>query len=281
MTLVSNFDAPAEHVGELRLRRFRLGELTGDAHDEIARHTAGCGACRARLESLGDEQKAFEQEIPFARFAGGVERAHRVPGASRPEVQWRARPRRRFALYTVMSGLAAAAALVLVVSLPRAHRDGDAGHPARNNIKGGARLALVRIGGGEPREASASGVESLRPGESLRLGYRTPDPAFVAVLSIDDAGVVTPLYPEHGPSLPAAPSAQPTFLPDSIELTGHGRERVYLVLTDQPLGIEQLAAAVKGTFARAGGDLGTLAVPSLPPSAAPGLEVHSWLFAKP
>jgi hypothetical protein len=279
MSLVSNFktpDAPGEHVGELRLRRFRLGELRGDAHEEIARHTAGCGACRARLDGLGEEQKAFEQEIPFARFAGGVERAHRVPGATRPEVPWRVRPHRRFALMTTIGGLAAAAALALVVGLPRHQDPGSA--RAHNAIKGGARLAVARIAGDEPRDARSSGAESLRAGERLGLGYRTDTPAFVAVLSIDDAGAVTPLYPERGLSLPAAPSAQPTFLPQSVELTGHGRERVYLVLTDQPIAIEQLAAAVKGTFARAGGNLGTLAVPSL---AAPGLEVHSWLFAKP
>ena len=79
MTLVENRDPLSPHVAELRLRRFRLGELAGPDHEDIARHTTDCGPCRARLKSLDDEQRSFEREIPFERFAGGVERARRVP----------------------------------------------------------------------------------------------------------------------------------------------------------------------------------------------------------
>jgi hypothetical protein len=104
MTLVAHPDEPPMvHVGELRLRRFRIGELAGAEREDVARHTAECGQCRARLRTLDDEQRQFERDIPFDRFAGGVERAQRVP---------RARPRRVWTLGAVT--LAAAAGLVLV-----------------------------------------------------------------------------------------------------------------------------------------------------------------------
>jgi hypothetical protein len=275
----SSFDAPRAHVGELRLRRFRLGEFAGAEHDEIAQHTAVCAMCRARLDGLADEQRAFEQEIPFARFAGGVERAHRVPAAARPAVEWHARPRRRFAGYALMSGLAAAAALVLVVGLPLVRKDGPIHPRTPNGIKGGAREGSARIADASGHnQRTASSAETLRADDWLRLGFRSDAPAFVAALAIDDAGVVTPLYPESGASLAVAPGREASYLPQAIQLTGHGRERVYLVLADQPFTIEALAAATKAAYQQASGDLALMPTPAL---AGATSEAFTWLFGKP
>jgi hypothetical protein len=274
MTLVSDgLASPRSHVGELRLRRFQLGELAGHEREEVERHTATCGVCRTRLDGVKDEQRAFEQELPFARFAGGVEHARRVPGSARPEVEWRSRPRRRAFTMMTMGGLAAA--LALVVGLPLL-RPG-----AHNNLKGGphregnARIAAA--GGGDQRSPDPTGLERLRAGERLRLGYRTDAPAFVAALSVDDAGMVTALYPEAGASLAAAIAREPAYLPGSLELTGRGRERVYVVLSERPLEVEALGAAVKAAYARAHGDLATMTAPAVD---AP-TDVSSWLFEKP
>ncbi len=73
----------AGHPGELELRRRRAGELTSAAMLAIDEHVATCPACRLRLRALDDEQRRFETEISFDRFAAGVERAARVP-ARRP-----------------------------------------------------------------------------------------------------------------------------------------------------------------------------------------------------
>jgi hypothetical protein len=282
MTLVSDgLTSPRPHVGELRLRRFQLGELPDSEREEVARHTAACGACRLRLDGLGDEQRAFAQEIPFARFAGGVERARRVPGSARPEVEWSSRPRRRAFSMMTMGGLAAAAALVLAVGLPRVRDDGGkAGAPVtHNNLKGAHREGSARIAAtsGEQRTADPMALERLQAGERVRLGYRSDAPGFVAALSIDDAGVVTPLYPEAGPSLAAAVAREPAYLPDALELTGHGRERVYVVLSEQPFTVEALGAAVRTAYEGARGDLAAMTAPAIGAPAA----ISSWLFAKP
>jgi hypothetical protein len=270
------------HVGELRLRCFRLGELTGEAHTAVARHTAECPGCRARLETLDAEQRAFSNEIPFARFAGGVERAARVPRASTSH------PRRWL---VGSAGLAAAAAAALLLVRPaddhRAdlavadHTGAGATAARRNRLKGGAPLGNIRIaaaGGTAQRSAAPGATVTLTAGDRLRLGYRAPGPAHLVALSIDDAGQVTPLYPESGPgrAVPAAP-ADLAYLPDSLELTGRGRERVYLFLAPRPFTVEAAAAAVREAYAAAG-DLYKMKEPALAPGEA---DVTSWLFVKP
>ena len=69
--------AEDEHIGELTLRRRRAGEALGADGPAIEAHATSCADCRARIRALDDEQRRFEQEISFDRFAAGVERAAR------------------------------------------------------------------------------------------------------------------------------------------------------------------------------------------------------------
>ena len=66
-----------EHIGELTLRRRRAGEALGPDGPAIEAHATACADCRARIRALDDEQRRFEEEISFDRFAAGVERAAR------------------------------------------------------------------------------------------------------------------------------------------------------------------------------------------------------------
>lgn len=261
MTLVENVPpGVGQHVGELRLRRFRLGELTGADHDEIARHTSDCGPCRARLKSLEEEQRQFQRDISFERFAGGVERARRVP---------RVLPRRLWTFGVV--GLAAAAALTLVV-----------GKPNQVRLKGTATEATVRIGkadGTDQRPAAAGSLQALQPGELLRIGYRAGAPAHLVAVSIDDAGSVTPLYPDHGPGLSVEPRPEVRYFPDSIYLTGHGRERVFVLLAEHPLSVAEVEKAARAAHESAHGDL--QAISSVNVEGRGRVEQFTWLFAKP
>jgi hypothetical protein len=260
---------PGGHVGELRLRRFRLGELPDGDREQVARHTAECPGCRTRLDALGDEQRAFEREIPLHRFSGGVERAARVPRAtSRP---------RRFWLAGSLGFAAAAAGLLLV------YRPAIAPERGSNNLKGGGPLASVRIAAadGSTQRSAPPGVEvHLQAGERLRLGYRAPAAGHLVALTVDEGGQVTPLYPERGPGLPVAPQgAALTYLPGSVELTGAGRERLYLFFAERPFTVDDAAAATRAAFDRSGrGDLGKMAVPALTSGSA---QVFTWLFWKP
>jgi putative zinc finger protein len=249
------------HLGELRLRRFRLGELPATEREEIERHADGCGSCRARLRALDDEQRQFERRIPFERFAAGVERAQRVPRAGAVS-RWR-RPTLVAAL-----GLAAAAAAGLIGVVPRA---------PSNRIKGATDAeAVLRVSGsgGEQHAVAPGGRLALRAGERVRLGVRSDAAGYLCAVSIDDAGVVTPLYPEHGAALPAPDGPAVSYLPDSLEFTGRGRERVFLVLGTHRFTVEEVAEAARAAYHRAHGDLDALG--SLGTDAT-----FTWLLRKP
>jgi hypothetical protein len=268
------------HWGELALRRFRAGEFAPAEADAIGAHTARCVRCRARLTAIDDEQRGFERAIPFERFAGGVERAARVPGPQR------GRSRLRSAWLVPALSLAAAAAFMLVVRT-RPHDEAA----EFNHRKGGAVDAQLRIAaadGQAQRALVAGGTEKLRPGDRLRIGYETDRPRHLVALSIDDQNVVTALYPDSGTSLAGASvrveiTSGTVYLPDSIELTGAGHERIFLLIADGPFSVESAVTAVRASRTAAGaGKLGAMtnettirALDALAPRA------FTWLLEKP
>ncbi len=235
-----------KHAGELTLRRF-LAEEPLDA--AVVAHITDCAECSARLAKLEEEQKAFEAEVPFDRFAAGVEKSAR---------QQRAAPRQS-AFVTVLVALAAC--FVAFFAVQQIIED-NAGH---NRVKGGAAVDLVIAGSAGQREAAE--FEQLASGERIRIGVRGH--RYVVALSIDDAGEVSTIYAQK-----LAGEAQ-TWLPESFEFTGRGREHLVVVLSDEEIGAEAVAAQLKEHFKRSGGDvtkLGALEVG--------GLQVHR-TFVKP
>ncbi|HVV52938.1 MAG TPA: ACP synthase, partial [Polyangia bacterium] len=184
-------------------------------------------------------------------------------------------PARHWALPT----LALAAAVAVVVTFHgRAPGPGGRAHPPGwDGIKGGAGMTVRIAGAAGQRTAAVAGVEPLAAGERLRLGYQTGGHRYLLALSIDERGEVTALYPERGPSLtvPAGVQSATHFLPDSLELTGAGLERIVVVLSDQPIDMEAARQAARAAYERAGGDLSRL-----PKLALPG-EEFTRTFAKP
>jgi len=231
----------SEHIGELTLRRRRAGEALGADGPAIDAHATSCADCRARIRALDDEQRRFEQEISFDRFAAGVERAER--GANRVRRPIRAR------VWISSLGAMAAAAAALIIFVGPARQS--------NRIKGGSGI-IVRVAGTDgQRTADGATTEALARGERLRIGYQPGDHRYLLSLSIDDRGEVTPLYPERGPSLtvPDGSHSATRFLPDSLELTGKGTERIIVVLSDQPIDVETARRAARAAYQKAGGNL--------------------------
>jgi len=255
------------HIGELALRRHRAGETLGTDGPGIEAHAATCAECKARIRALDDEQRRFESAISFDRFAAGVERAAR--GAS-------AAPRRRpIRKWMVVPTLAMAAAVAVVVTFhgPSARVK----PPGYDGIKGGAGVIVRVAGAAGQRTARVDATEPLSAGERLRIGYQTGGHRYLLSLSIDEHGEVTPLYPEQGASLtvPAGVPSATHFLPESLELTGAGLERIIVVLSDQPVDMQAARQAARAAYDRAGGDLGRL-----PRLELPG-EQFTRTFAKP
>lgn len=250
-----------DHPGALALRRLLAGEEVGA---EVKAHAEACPECKARLAEFAAEQQRFEADIPFERFAAGVERARRTPReVQAPRAPW---------LQVVLS---LAAAALVVVGFGQLSELG--GQPGRNRLKSGAEVDVVVSGKGGQRDASRSpgAPELLAPGERVRIGYLPGTWHYLAVLSIDEAGAVTPLYPEAGTSLPIAPDGPRAWLPDSVEFTGRGLERVMVVMGQEPTDIQVLAKEAKRRYDEAQGDLSKLA-----PLDVPGEQFHR-TFLKP
>lgn len=255
------------HESEWTLRRLGAGELAAAEAARVQAHAAACAACGAALRELQHEQSRFEAAVPFARFEAGVERA--VQRQRRSE-SFRAPPRRWVATTVAM------AASVLVVLLARPLLGDGARGTGTNRLKGGA-VAELRIGGGlgPQREARPDAPEALEPGERVMLGYQAEGHRYVAAVSVDAIGEVTPLHPESGDSLPVEPGADMHWLPDSWELTGSGAERVVLVLLDAPVPVDTLVDAARRAFLAADGDVEHMALLDVP-----GVQTH-WVLLKP
>lgn len=246
------------HVAQLTLTRLRAGELTAAEENGVSTHLAACPECAAKLEQAEDEAARFEVRVPFARFEAGVRGKLHQPSPLRRRLAWLLP-----ALSLAVAGLAA-----LVAVPPELLRTAD---PGANRVKGGGpelTLAIAAADGAQ-RAARAGTPEPLATGDRVRIGYSAGTYRFVLAASVDAAGEVTPLYPESGSSVPAAKGAGPHFLPGSLEFTGRGAEVVVLVLTEEPVRVEQVSTALREAYARAGGD-----VTRLPPLTVPGAQFH-------
>ena len=264
----------SEHTGELHLRRFRVGELEGADRDAVEKHLAGCESCQTKLAELTLEQASFEQQISFERFAGGVERASRVPSRPPPRAIW----------FGGITGLAAAAALAMVAFGPRPGQLGPEPLPsasgARNTLKGDGLGVDLRVAGPDGRQHSVPTSEpaALEAGARIRIGVRTLAPRYLVALSLDEQGEVSLLYPNGNESLalPAGPTT--TYLPGSLEFLGQGQERVFVLLAEKPFATEAALSAARAALAKAEGDVARMSAPV--PSGV-SVETFSWLLDKP
>lgn len=234
-----------KHPGELTLRRF-LAEEALDG--ETTAHIRSCSECSARLEKFKDEQRAFEAEVPFERFAAGVGKSARLQ---------RQAPRNT-SLMTVVVALAAC--FVAFFS----GKQIIAENFASTRIKGGASVDFVIAGPAGQRPAAE--LEQLASGERVRIGVSGH--RHVLALSIDDASEVSTVYAE-------TVGEGQTWLPDSLEFTGKGREHLVVILSDSPVQAEAVTEQLKERFKGASGDVTKLA-----PLEVSGLQVHR-TFLKP
>ncbi|MEO5768588.1 MAG: hypothetical protein ABIS92_09590 [Polyangia bacterium] len=175
--------------------------------------------------------------------------------------------------------------------LEDATRAADRGRARNGGVSGAAVLVRVISPGdaGKPGDAVAQRIVAtpapwaLAVGERIRIAVQPGSFRFLFVFSIDEKGVVSPLFPDSGESLAlpghavgGAPNAM-QLLPETLELTGKGAaaERLVILLTDQPLSPGVVQRAAVAAFQSAGRDL-----ERFPRLALPGEQFHR-LFIKP
>jgi Domain of unknown function (DUF4384) len=156
-------------LSDLRLDELLAGELAGDAAAAAADHVAGCERCRAREHALAGDRDRFRAALPsIARRRAG--RWIGIAGA----------------------GVAAAAAVILVATLPRHDTDGT-------RSKGGAHLGFVVEHGGAMRAMRAMRIgatgEVVHPGDTLTYLVTMRAPGYVTVFGRDAAGRVAIYVP--------------------------------------------------------------------------------------
>jgi hypothetical protein len=238
------------HPGALTLQRLAAGEAASAGDLE---HVAGCAACQAAGARFLEQQRDFEREVSFERFAAGVERATREQ-ARRP-----AGPGRTWVVAALGGALAAGLAVwVAGAGLP--------GASPSSRLKGAAAVEVVVAGApGSVQRIAAGGAspEPLGPGDRVRVGIVPGAWRFALVVSIDEAGEVTPVYAAAGSSL-ALSGASPELLPGSLAFTGKGLERLVVVLSEHPLALDEVGASLRRRFEQAQGDLGALAPLDVP-----------------
>jgi hypothetical protein len=172
----------------------------------------------------------------------------------------------------VRYALAVAASALVVLSVPVLLSGSGGG---TNRLKGSSNVEMVVAGAANgPQRAALPNMtapEALAPGERVRVGYSVDAHRFMVVVSVDERGEITS-FPDRGSSTPIDGKA---YLPDSIEFTGHGLEHVVVVLTPEPLSVDEVRRAVRVRYDEARGNLNQLGSLDLP-----GDQFH-WTFLKP
>lgn len=257
---MSNSPTPQPEYSELTLRRFRAGELSDAESLQIEQATARDSALRVRLRALADEQSAFESDIPFERFVGGVSRAQRESA--------RKRLPRKAPLFAAGTALAAAAALVLVLSTPRPHQ----GNRTKGNDDTFTSYVRVAQDNGDQRLALPGKPTALRPGDRVRVGvHLRSGTTYFAAISVEPSGATTAIYPEGPNALKLVATKEPMYMPDSVQFTGQGEETLLILTAPQPFGVQAVAEALKSSprdFSRLG-------------ASVPGLGVTPYPLRKP
>ncbi len=226
-----------ESCSQAALAKLRAGELDDEAAARTRSHLSSCALCLREMDRLEQEEQQFRKEVSLAGFR------------RRQERKQAAHARRRWA---GPAGLAIAASLLGVLALGPLR---DLLKPTpRNQLKGTSPALELYVGGAGARPRVAVPDEQLSPGEKIRVAIRAPSASdgYVVVISVDEAGEATALYPETGESLPSDPGAGSHLLPDSVELTGQGFEKVIAVFSARPLRVDQVLEAARAELSRAG-----------------------------
>jgi len=234
-TSLANATWPA-CLSALRLDRWMAGELRPAEAEEVRAHLAACARCTSAAGSLAAARDGLA--LPPLRIA---------PAPARRAVRLRG-------VAALAGGLAAAAGLLLVL---RPDATGE-------RTKGaGVGLGLYVLHGDAVRQARPG--EVIAPGDAVRFAVTTPEPAYVAVLSLDPAGRASIYFPE-GPRAAPVPAGRDVPLPLATRLDATvGEERVVGLFCDHPAELEPLRAGLEA----GAGD----AVPE-------GCQVTRWSFVK-
>ncbi len=171
----------------------------------LVSHLGACEACRARIARMNEEGEEFRRFV-FPATIDAVEAA--------------ARPRRWRWPYLLAPGFAAAAVAIALLVRPPGPADDYLG------VKGRDLTLSVFVNAAEGARAVPDGA-AVPAASQLRFQVRPAGDCWLWILSVDEAGTISRLYPPEG----VAPDRRaPGPVPGGAVLDGlAGPERIYAV----------------------------------------------------
>lgn len=247
--------ATGPRVPDLLLERYRLGELPRHIAADIEARSATDPALRARLEAIGESDRAIAEQYGEAWLVRRLQHDRTLDGtgASRPDrgVRWTAPA--KLALVTAATVVLAVAGWQASVRwLPEPGGEAAAtpgGRPSGSaddaRVKGDAAALLVYRRLATSSELLADG-ESARAGDVLRLAYRTSSPRFGVIVSMDGRGVVTRHLPTAGDAAVRLEAGEATPLDMAYEMDDAPRWELFVLVTsDVPFDFRTVLDAVR------------------------------------
>lgn len=242
----------------------------------VAQHVAGCSRCEAYVDELGEARQMLLGNDP-ARASLNAARSILAAAEERRGAWW------RWKLLWPVALLPAAALIGVFAIVDRTPT--NANNVAMNEAAPSLTAPSVRTKGsfaltivckrGDSMFTLADG-QAVQAGDRLRFEYTQPQPGFLMVFSVDDAGQIFPYYDESALHSVPVQAGNQVALPGSVELDDHkGFERVVALWSATPLEGQMVRAAVTQGLLAVGGDvtkLGKLAVAA---------EQTSFLLARP
>jgi hypothetical protein len=203
------------HPSDLKLE----AHLLDAAHSPVAAHVAGCDRCRARLQRMEGEGEEFRRFVYPATLAGLEQR-----------------PPRRWVWVKFAAPVAALAAAVVVLVVRTGPPDDYSG------AKGAAFKLTVYAGLGESARALGDG-DVVPANASLRFRVQPSGSCHLAIVSVDETGHVSRLFPPAGDAVSVT---KMQALPGGAVLDGRaGPERIYAVCAPAPIPLSQIEEAAR------------------------------------
>jgi hypothetical protein len=245
-------------VDELELSALLDGELTENRAQRLREHLAGCASCVARTNHLAALAARLRAPVPEALDTGFVDAVERrLSAADLPPPVTRHATRRRH-LVLAVSTLAAAAAAITLVALPRARltseftpRGGESPWHARVSTS----LAVVPSGAAATTPRPIAAGAALRPGDGIAVTARNgnPDlPIYLMVFAVDakdEVHWIVPAWadPAQNPRSVLLPpgGALPAPAGRTPEDPAVGKLRLTSLLSRAPLDVRSVEAQLR------------------------------------
>jgi hypothetical protein len=163
-----------------------------------------------------------------------------------------------------VAGACAAAALAFLAVRPAPPPPGD-----DVRIKGTS-LAFFRQRGGEVTHGVSG--DSFFPGDALRFVVSSGSPGYFLLVGVEPSGNVVAYHPYRGTKSAPIAGGREIALPGSLILDeSKGTEYFGGLFSQEPLGLEQVRAAVRTAFARGS---------SLPPQGVELPATQHWIVIR-